>query len=76
MSFLIGADKKHYYNYIYILSIILAATTPFEAMINFIDGVFAFMAIPTMIATILLAPRVIKELRSYIERLKISKYER
>ncbi|WP_282044526.1 alanine/glycine:cation symporter family protein [Winogradskyella flava] len=76
MSFLIGADKKHYYNYIYILSIILAATTPFEAMINFIDGVFAFMAIPTMIATILLAPRVIKELRSYIERLKTSKYER
>ena len=75
MSFLIGADKKHYYNYLYISSIILAATTKFEAMINFIDGVFAFMAIPTMIATIILAPKVVKELKAYIKRLKLSKNE-
>ncbi|MFT4610986.1 MAG: AGCS family alanine or glycine:cation symporter [Glaciecola sp.] len=69
-SFLIGADKKYYYNYLYILSIILAATTPFEAMINFIDGVFALMAIPTMLATIIMAPRVVKEIKAYRERLK------
>ncbi|WP_460218662.1 alanine/glycine:cation symporter family protein [Psychroserpens sp. MEBiC05023] len=70
MSFLIGADKKHYYNYLYVLSIILAATTPFSTMINFIDGIFAFMAIPTMLATILLAPKVVKELNRYIKNLK------
>jgi len=70
MSFLIGADNKHYYNYLYILSIILAATTSFSTMINFIDGVFAFMAIPTMLATIILAPRVVKELNRYIKNLK------
>jgi AGCS family alanine or glycine:cation symporter len=70
LSFLIGADKKHYYNYFYILSIVLAATTPFEAMINFIDGVFAFMAFPTMIATILLAPKVLKESKRYFVSLK------
>ena len=75
LSFLIGADKKHYYNYFYILSIVLAATTPFEAMINFIDGVFALMAIPTMIATILLAPKVVRELKAYINRLKTSNHE-
>ncbi|WP_299126141.1 alanine/glycine:cation symporter family protein [uncultured Winogradskyella sp.] len=75
MSFLIGADKKHYYNYLYISSIILAATTEFEAMINFIDGVFAFMAIPTMVATIILAPKVVKELKSYTNRLKQAKNE-
>ena len=69
-SFLIGADKKHYYKFLYILSIILAATTPFEAMINFIDGIFAFMAIPTMLATIIMAPRVVKEIKAYRERLK------
>ncbi|WP_111682735.1 alanine/glycine:cation symporter family protein [Winogradskyella tangerina] len=73
MSYLIGADKKHYYNFFYIISIILAATTSFEAMINFIDGVFAFMAIPTMIATILLAPKVIAESKSYFSRYKKSK---
>ncbi|WP_299367092.1 sodium:alanine symporter family protein [Winogradskyella sp.] len=69
MSFLLGADRKHYYNYFYIISIVLAATTPFEAMINFIDGVFAFMAIPTMLATILLAPRVVKASKIYFSRL-------
>ena len=73
LSFLIGADKKHYYNYFYILSIVLAATTPFEAMINFIDGVFAFMAFPTMIATILLAPKVLKESKRYFASLKKTK---
>lgn len=72
LSFLIGAKRKHYYNFLYIGSIVLAATTSFEAMINFIDGVFAFMAIPTMIATILLAPKVITEAKSYFKRLKES----
>lgn len=69
MSFLIGAKRKHYYNYLYILSIILAATTEFSTMINFIDGIFALMAIPTMIATIIMAPRVVKEIKAYKKRL-------
>ncbi len=70
LSFIVGADKKHYYNYIYILSIILAATTPFSVMLNLIDGVFALMAIPTMVATLILAPKVVKESKSYFQRLK------
>ncbi len=73
MSFLIGADKKHYYNYFYIASIILGATTTLDMMINLIDGVFALMAIPTMLATIILAPKVVKELSAYKERLKQNK---
>ncbi|WP_299336250.1 sodium:alanine symporter family protein [uncultured Psychroserpens sp.] len=68
MSFLAGAHNKKYYNYLYILSIVLAATTEFEVMINFIDGIFAFMAIPTMLATIVLAPKVVKETKSYLKR--------
>jgi len=70
MSFLFGAKHKHYYNYVYILSIILAATTPFSMMINLIDGVFALMAIPTMTATLIMAPRVVKEIKAYKTRLK------
>ena len=70
LSFLIGSEKKHYYNYIYILSIILAATTPFSVMLNLIDGVFALMAIPTMLATIIMAPRVVREIKAYILRIK------
>lgn len=70
LSFLIGAKRKFYYNYLYIASIVLAATTDFEAMINFIDGVFALMAIPTMTATIILAPKVIESAKSYFSKLK------
>lgn len=73
MSFLIGAHKKHYYNYFYIISIILGATTSLSAMINLIDGVFALMAIPTMTATIILAPKVVKEFAAYRQRLKENK---
>ena len=58
-----------YYNYIYIISVILAATTPFSMMLNLIDGAFALMAIPTMIATIMLAPKVVKEFKAYIQRI-------
>ncbi len=73
MSFLFGADKKHYYNYFYIVSIILGATTSLSMMINLIDGFFGLMAIPTMTATILLAPKVTKEIKAYTKRLKESK---
>ncbi len=75
MSFLFGADNKHYYNYFYVLSILVGATTSLSMMINLIDGVFALMAFPTMIATIILAPKVIKELKAYIKRQKLNKHE-
>ncbi|WP_339917463.1 alanine/glycine:cation symporter family protein [Yeosuana marina] len=70
LSFLIGDDKKHYFNYVYILSIILAVMTPFSMMLNLIDGVFALMAIPTMVSTLILAPQVIKEFNGYKKRIE------
>ena len=65
MGYLIGADKKHIYNYFYLASILLASVTSLDMMINLIDGFYALMAIPTMTAAILLAPKVIKEARRY-----------
>lgn len=70
LSFLIGAERKHYYNYFYIISIIVGATTSLSMMINLIDGFFALMAIPTMISTLILAPRVMKEARIYFKKYK------
>ncbi|GHA27993.1 sodium:alanine symporter [Salinimicrobium marinum] len=71
LSFLIGADKKHYYNYFYVLSILLGATTSLSMMINLIDGFFALMAIPTMISTLIMAPRVLKEAKNYFSKLNM-----
>ena len=65
MSFLFGANNKKYYNYIYILSIFIGATTSLSLMINLIDSFFALMAIPTMLATLLLSPKVIIALKKY-----------
>jgi AGCS family alanine or glycine:cation symporter len=41
-------------------------------MLNLIDGVFALMAIPTMVSTIILAPKVVKEFKAYRLRLNQS----
>jgi len=70
MGFLLGADKKHYYNYLYIGSIIFSATTSLSMVINLIDGFFALMAIPTMLATLIMAPRVLKAATIYFQNLK------
>jgi AGCS family alanine or glycine:cation symporter len=70
LSFLIGADKKHYYNYFYIASILIGSTTSLSMMLNLIDGFFALMAIPTMTATLIMAPRVLVAAKKYFEKMK------
>ncbi len=69
-SFLFGAQHKHFYNYFYIASIVIGATYPLESMLNLIDGSFALMAIPTMTATLLLSPKVMKEAKAYFSKLE------
>jgi len=70
MSFIFGAKHKGYYNYFYLASIIIGAISSLGIILNLIDGFFALMAIPTMIATIMLAPRVVEEAKLYIAKLK------
>jgi AGCS family alanine or glycine:cation symporter len=70
MAFLFGSKYKYYYNYLYIASILLGATTSLSLMINLIDTFFALMAIPTMTATLLLAPKVVAEAKRYFTQMK------
>ena len=70
LSFLAGAKYKHFYNYLFIASIILGATSDLDTMISLIDSAFALMAIPTMFTTIILAPKVMKETKKYIQKLR------
>ncbi|MEX0823440.1 MAG: alanine/glycine:cation symporter family protein [Balneolaceae bacterium] len=69
LGFLIGAERQHLYNYFYVFSIIFGAIASIDAVINLIDGMFALMAIPTMISTILLAPQVRAAARDYFARI-------
>ena len=64
-SYLFGAHNKHLYNYFYLGSILAGAVLSLDTVINIIDGTFALMAIPTMIATVLLAPKVMIAARKY-----------
>ena len=70
LGFLAGADKQHLYNYFYVGSILLGAITSISAMINLIDGMFAIMAIPTMIVALLLSPKVMEATRDYFARME------
>ncbi|MFH5885939.1 alanine/glycine:cation symporter family protein [Halalkalibaculum sp. DA3122] len=69
MGFLIGAERQHYYNYFYVGSIILGAVTTLTSVINLIDGMFAVMAIPTVVTSLILAPKVIDAARDYFSRI-------
>ena len=49
-------------------TLILGAAAPHDEMIMLIDTAYGLMAIPTMMTTLILAPRVIHALRSYSSR--------
>ncbi|WP_238354366.1 alanine/glycine:cation symporter family protein [Fulvivirga marina] len=70
MSFLIGAERSHYYNYIYVVTILFGAVSSLTAIINLIDSAFALMSIPTVISALILAPKVKQAADEYFKRLK------
>jgi len=73
MSFLTGVKGGRYYDYIYLVSVILGAVLAMDDVINIIDISFALMAIPTMLSGFALAPRVMEEARAYFKRLDARK---
>lgn len=68
-AFVFGAKYKKIYNYIYLAGIFVSAITSLNVLISFVDGVYALMAIPTMISTLLLAPRVRREFKKYFSKI-------
>ncbi|MDW3648602.1 MAG: alanine/glycine:cation symporter family protein [Bacteroidia bacterium] len=70
LGFLIGAEKQHYYNYFYVASICFGAAVSITSVINIIDGAYALMAFPTMIAAILMAPRVKAAAKEYFDSMQ------
>ena len=62
-GFLTSPKKGKYYNIIYISAIIISSILTVEIVIGLIDVAFALMAIPNMIAIIVLSRLVTKEMR-------------
>jgi len=70
-AFLFGNKWKQSYRIFYTLSLILASVITIDIVINFIDGMFALMAIPTMVSSIILAPKVMQAARVYFTKLDV-----
>ena len=66
--YLFGSRAERHYRMVYLLSIVFVALLPLNAALNLIDGMYALMAIPTMTATLFLAPRVLQASREYRAR--------
>lgn len=67
-NFLFGARAIKYYNYFYLLMLIVGAVMPLRVMIGIVDSAFALMAIPSMVTLLLLAPKVKKAAKVYFGR--------
>ncbi|MCY4596389.1 MAG: alanine/glycine:cation symporter family protein [Bryobacterales bacterium] len=65
LGYLIGAQRQHLYKYIYVTAIVVGSMTSLTAVLDFIDGMYGFMAIPTMTSSLLLSPHVMREARRY-----------
>ena len=66
--FLFGIKGQKIYLYIFISTIIFFASISLDSAINIIDGSFAMMAIPTLVSSIILAPKVVAEANKFLAR--------
>ena len=69
--FLFGEKGVRAYQWIIIFFVIVFAVIPIEAAINIIDISFALMAIPTLISSVWLAPKVIERAKAYFAALEL-----
>ena len=68
-GYLFGTKSIFYYRCFYIVTIVVGAMITIEAVINLVDGMYAVMAIPTVVGSILLSPKVMKEAKRYFAKL-------
>lgn len=68
LGFLIGAQHQHHYIWIYTILIIVGAVTSLKTVVGLLDGMYAVMAIPTMVSALLLAPKVNRAAKDYFAR--------
>ena len=69
-KFLFGEKSVKIYQYIFIVFVFIFSITSLDLALNVIDSAFAMMAIPTLIASIWLAPKVIEQSDKYFSSIK------
>lgn len=75
MGFLFGSAQEKYYMYGYMGLITVGAVVSLDVVINLLDGMYATMAIPTMVSTLLLAPKVKRVATAYFSRIDAGEFD-
>jgi len=67
LGFLIGADKGKYFNYFFLIMLVVAAVIPLRVAVSMIDIAFAMMAFATMPVLIYLSPKAKAAIDKYLK---------
>ena len=67
LSYLIGAKYGKYFHYWYIGLVIVGSVASLTDVVNLVFVAYGLMAVPTMISTIILAPRVMDAAKVYFK---------
>lgn len=70
-GYLFGYKNGKYYDYFYLLMIVVACVISLDLVVSIMDLAFAFMAIPTMYVLLRLAPQVKREAKVYFSKNKL-----
>jgi len=67
-GYLFGAEVQHHFRWIFVATVIFGASVSIDTVFSIISGCYGLMAVPTMISSLLLAPRVMEAARDYFQR--------
>ena len=67
-SFLFGAKRAKYYNYLYVITLIFAAVGSVNLVVCFIDTMYGLMAVCTITATLALSPKIMAAANEYFKK--------
>lgn len=67
-GFLFGAHVQQHFRWFFLVNVIFGASVSVDVVFSLISGSYGLMAIPTMVSTLLLAPKVMSAARDYFAR--------
>lgn len=70
-GFLFGAQHQHWFRYFFIATIVFGSTVSIDVVFNLIVGAYGLMAVPTMVATVLLSGKVMAAANLYFSKPRI-----
>ncbi len=69
LSFLIGAKYGNYFNYWYVMLVLIGSVSTLDLVVNIVFIGYGLMAFPTVISALLLAPKALATAKTYFNSL-------